>query len=356
MQQGDDQDKSEQATPYKLAQARKKGQVAKSMEVNSLVGLIVFAVIAFAFMDNTLTQLTLEIKRLLIGSGQLQVNMHSFSEISLELIAKVVTLFAPLLIGIVIFGIAVTLMQTKPVFTTEPLKPDFKKLNPVSGFKRLFSIRALFELVKSSLKIGVVSLIIFWGIDWLIDDLIASQSVHANQMSQYWGDKMLQVIVVMILVLLPFALFDLIFSKREYAKKMRMSKREVKEEIKRRDGDPHIKQKRRQIQKELYQRTSAISNVKDSDVIITNPTHFAVALKYDPKTMVAPKVVAKGTDLLADEIRREALKHNVPILRKPQLARTLFKECKIEHPIREVDYAEVVPIFRWVFDLKGKQY
>ncbi|MCW8877913.1 MAG: EscU/YscU/HrcU family type III secretion system export apparatus switch protein [Kangiellaceae bacterium] len=356
MAQNEEQDKTEEATPYKLEQARKKGQVAKSMEINSLASLSIFCLVSFALFSVMSDSVTQMMRRYLIGAGQLEIDNNSTIELFLESSINMITVFSPILGALIIIGIVVTMMQTKPVFSTEALKPNFSKLNPVSGFKRLFSIKMLFELVKTCLKLTAIGVLIYLGVEFIMPDLLSTRYLHANKLDDFWFSSFLTAGLALIAILIPFAILDLIFSKKEYAKKMRMSKREVKEEAKRRDGDPEVRKKRKQIQNELLKRTSSISNVKDSDVIITNPTHYAVALKYQPGKMIAPVVVAKGSDILADKIRRVAIEHSIPIKRQPALTRKIFKETEIDQPILEENYAEVAPIFRWAFDLKGTRY
>ena len=356
MADNEEQDKSEKATPYKLDQARQKGQVAKSMEINSMVSLTIFCLTVMALFAGISESIAQMVRRYLIGSGKIEITESSVLSLFMESTVDMVTVFSPVLVVLIIVGVGVTMMQTKPVFTTEPLKPNFNKLNPVSGLKKIFSMKTLFELVKTSLKLTAIGSLIYLGVSIVMPDLIASRFIPAHAVKDFWFDMFLTTAFALILILLPFALLDLIFTKKEFAKKMRMSKREVKEEVKRRDGDPEVRKKRKQVQNELLKRTSSISNVKDSDVILTNPTHYAVALKYKPHEMIAPIVVAKGSDLLADKIKRVALEHNIPIMRQPKLARKIFKETEIEQAIKEDNYSDVAPIFRWVFELKGKGY
>lgn len=351
-----DENKTEKASPYKLEQARKKGQVAKSMEVGSLVTLTTFTVISVGLFPWISENIAKQFKQFFIGSGQLQINSVSAVALFLESVVQIVTVFSPLIVAIVLLGIGVTMLQTKPTFSTESLKPNFSKLNPVSGFKKLFSGKALFELVKTCLKLLAIGLFFYYGLIMIMDDLLATRYLTAETVNSYWFDMFKVAAMWLILILLPFALFDLIFTKKEFAKKMMMSKREVKEEHKRRDGDPEIKAKRKKIQNELSKKTSSITNAKDADVILTNPTHYAVALKYVPHKMIAPIVIAKGSDLFADKIKRIALDHNVPIFRQPKLTRKIFKETDIDQPIQESNYSDMAPIFRWVFESKGKVF
>lgn len=355
MSQGEEQDKSEEATPYKLEQARKKGQVAKSMEINSIMSLLAFSVLMIALFSNISEQIVQSVRKYIIGASSIEVTNESVIYMFLDSSIEMITLFSPLIGALLIVGIGITIMQTKPVFSTEPLRPNFNKLNPVSGLKRIFSMKTLFEFVKTTLKMSAIAALFYLGFSMIIDQVLDIRYVQYQKQSQEWMKLATIVGFAMIVLLIPFALIDLIFSKKEFAKKMRMSKREVKEEVKRRDGDPEVRKKRKQVQNELLKKTSSISNVKDSDVILTNPTHYAVALKYRPHEMIAPLVVAKGSDLLADKIKRVALEHNIPIMRKPALARKIFKESKIDQPILEDNYSEVAPIFRWVFELKGKK-
>jgi len=354
MSENGDQDKTEKASPYKLEQARKKGQVAKSMEVNSLVTLTTFTLLGMGLFPYISEAIALLFRQFFISSGSIQINTNSAIDFFLEPVFIIFTIFSPMIVAIILLGVGVTMMQTKPVFSTEPLKPNFSKLNPVSGFKKLFSMKAVFELIKTVLKLCAIGAFFYFGLNAIMEELLASKYLSPNHVNEYWFDNFKVAALWLVVILVPFALFDLIFTKKEFSKKMRMSKREVKEEHKRRDGDPEIKAKRKKIQNELSKRTSSISNVKDADVILTNPTHYAVALKYTPHEMIAPIVIAKGSDLFADKIKRIALEHNVPIFRQPTLARKIFKETEIDQAILESNYLEIAPVFRWVFEFKGK--
>ncbi len=356
MADNEEQDKSEEASPYKLEQARKKGQVAKSIEVNSIVTLTTFTLMSMALFPLISEAVTKQFQQYFISSGYLKINTTTVIELFLDSITQMLTVLSPIIVALVLLGIGVTMMQTKPVFSTEPLKPNFSKLNPVSGFQKLFSIKIIFELVKTILKLSAIGVFFYYGLNSIMDNLLASKYLAPATVNEYWFDNFKVAAITLILILIPFALMDFIFSKREFVKKMRMSKREVKEEVKRRDGDPEVRSKRKKIQNELLKKTSSITNVKDADVILTNPTHYAVALKYIPHEMLAPIVVAKGSDLLADKIKRAALEYNVPIFRQPKLTRKIFKETEIEQPIMESNYIEVAPIFRWVFESKGKVF
>jgi len=356
MAENQEKDKTEAATAYKLEQARKKGQVAKSMELNGIVSLATFTLIVLALYEGISQDITKELKYYLVSSGSINITENATMDLFMRSSIEIITLLSPILVALIITGVIVTMIQTKPVFTTEPIKPKFNKLNPVDGFKRIFSIKTLFELIKTLLKLTVIGMLIYFGIDLLMPDLLASLQISPHKLNEYWFSVFIFTAFSFLIALLPFALLDLLFTKKEYAKKMRMSKRDIKDEVKKRDGDPEIKKKRKQIQNELLKRTSSISNVKDSDVILTNPTHFVVALKYRPHKMVAPIVVAKGSNLLAEKVKKVALSHNIPIMRQPKLTRKIFKETEIGQPILEESYAEVAPIFKWVFDLKGIRY
>ncbi|MCW8997876.1 MAG: EscU/YscU/HrcU family type III secretion system export apparatus switch protein, partial [Kangiellaceae bacterium] len=221
MAQNEEQDKTEEATPYKLEQARKKGQVAKSMEINSLASLSIFCLVSFALFSVMSDSVTQMMRRYLIGAGQLEIDNNSTIELFLESSINMITVFSPILGALIIIGIVVTMMQTKPVFSTEALKPNFSKLNPVSGFKRLFSIKMLFELVKTCLKLTAIGVLIYLGVEFIMPDLLSTRYLHANKLDDFWFSSFLTAGLALIAILIPFAILDLIFSKKEYAKKMR---------------------------------------------------------------------------------------------------------------------------------------
>jgi len=353
MSQGD-QDKTEQPTPHSLEEARKRGEVAKSADVAGSVVMIAFAAtlaltaagIAQAFADAT--------RRMIELAGNAPSINAAFAGWIARLYAPATQALAPLLLALIVAAVLGNVLQTGPMFTTHPLKPDLKRMNPANTFRRIFSLRTVWELGKLAGKfalLAAVGAVFAWKARALVEAV-------ALTLPQRLGELALSAFVTaslyVLMVLALVALTDLLFTRREFMRKMRMSRRELKEEMRRRDGDPAIKSKRRQQQRELVRKARAIARVGDSDVVLTNPTHVAVALRYRPGETMGPVVVAKGAGLIARRIRSVAARHGVPMLRLPPLARALYRECDIDAVVPEERYAELAPIYRSLWAARRK--
>jgi flagellar biosynthetic protein FlhB len=347
----DDSNKSEKATPYKLKEAQKKGQVSKSAEISGLLMFIVFSA-TLLIMGQGIWEGLIELTTKLIGSaGKLSVTNNTIFVVTFDLITKVVELFSSLIVVLILGAIFFNIIQTGPVLSSEPISPDWKKLNPVEGFKKLFAKKTLFDLFKALLKVGTVYLV--WmavGQSWL-DTIMDSYGMSISGFTNHWVASTVTLCVLLFCILLPMALLDLAFTKWDFAKKMMMSQQDVKDEHKKREGDPQVKQKQKQIQKELLKKSASLKSVKDADVIITNPEHIAVALSFVPNKMLAPKILSMGEDNNAAIIRKIARTHNVPIIRNIKLARKLYKGSVIDGYIPESCYAEVASIFKTILGL-----
>lgn len=345
MSQGD-QDKTEQPTPYRLEEARKRGEVAKSQDVSGSLVMIAFASTVALTGAGVAVALATATRQAIQLAGSAPRLDSAFVGWLSHAYAPVWQALAPLGLALLIAAVVGNVLQTGPIFSTHPLKPDFKRMNPSQAFKRIFSLRILWELgkhiAKALLLCGACALFV-WKARALVE-------ATATALPQRLGTLMLASFVktsVYVLVALAVVAFvDLLFTRREYLRKMRMSRRELRDEVKRRDGDPAVKSKQKQQLRELLKKTRALGRVQEADVILTNPTHVAVALQYKPSRMRAPVVLAKGADLLSRRIRVLAARHGIPVVPSPQLARALYRECEIDGPIPEARYAELAPIYR----------
>lgn len=345
MSQGD-QDKSEQPTPHRLEEARKRGEVAKSADVSGSLVMIVFAAtlaltaggIAIAFADAT--------RRMIGVAGNAPALNSAFAGWVAGAYGPAGQALAPLLLALVVAAVLGNVLQTGPMFTTHPLKPDIKRMNPANALRRIFSMRTLWELGKLTAKfvmLGAVAALFAWKARALVEAVVqtAPQRLGGLVLSAF-----VKASVYVMLVLALVALTDLLFTRREFMRKMRMSRRELKDEIRRRDGDPTIKSKRKQQLRELMKKARAMARVGESDVVLTNPTHVAVALRYRPGETLGPVVVAKGAGLLAQRIRTLASRHGVPTVRIPAVARALYRECDIDAVVPESVYGQLAPVYR----------
>ena len=351
-QQDQDQDKTEQATPFKLREARNRGQVSKSLEFNSFVILTSILGLVYIAGEKIITgQLALE-RALLSSAHRVSLEPASIVGWTKILLASLFNIYWPLIGLIMMVGILANLFQTGPVISFFPLKPDVKRINPVEGFKRLFSKKLLFEAFKSVLKILLFSAVVYFALMALMPKLMTLVGVNPDHYPSFLLNSTRGLIFKLLMALLLLAAADMAYTRWDFAKKMRMSRRELKEEVKRREGDPRIRAKRRELQKEAVKRAGSLSKVPEADVLITNPTHLAVALKYRRGIMLAPQVIAKGAGDLAGRMREVAREHRVPMVENKQLARKLFKKVEIEQGIPEALYPAVAKILVWVFAMR----
>jgi flagellar biosynthesis protein FlhB len=346
-----DQNKTEKPTPFKLSEAQKKGQVNKSLELNALVTSLCFiALVAMLFAQFSRT-LAEESRRLMVLSADFMWTGKNLTTLFNELTAKMLALFAPAIMILLIAAVTITVSQTGFVFTSHPLKPDFSKLNPANGIKRLFAKKVMFDLVKNVLKIGVFFLTIWFAYPWFINDVSIAMQGTAAQIPEMWLALFIKMALLAAVVALPFMLSDFLFTRWDFLHKMRMSTQEVKDEHKKREGDPQIRSKQKQLQRELLKKTAALQAVQQADVIIVNPTHIALALQYDKDKMPAPKVVALGKGELAGKIREQGRRFGIPIVQNKPLARRLYKNVQLGNYVPVDSFADLAPIFRWLLGM-----
>ena len=342
--QTQEQDRSEAATPFKLREAQRRGQVAKSLELNSLLILLV-ALGALYLWGEKFTNGMLRISERWFASAHLlQFDGHTPVQWFDEIVRTLVALFWPVLAGLIVIAALANLVQTGPIFSFFPLKPDVRRLNPVQGFKRLFSKKLLFESFKSILKILLFGVVLYYAIVGVLPQLVGLMDVHPDNYAAILLGESGGITFKLILAVLAVALLDIAFVRWDFAKQMRMSRRALREEVKRREGDPLIRAKLRALQKEAVKRTHSLGRVPQADVLITNPTHLAVALKYDRTSMTAPMTIAKGAGELALHMRARAREYGVPVVENKELARRLFGSADIDEPIPEELYPAVAQV------------
>lgn len=349
----DHQDKSEEASPFKLEEARKKGQVARSQELLSFMMVLTFLMVFSATAHQVARAFANHTHWWLSNVGRMGFSqMLAQGGHSLQII---VYALLPLVGALVLMAVLANLIFSGPVFSTFPLKPDFKRLHPVQGLKRVFSRRMLVEFVKVLVKGVLFGFVLYYAAIGLAPVLLALGSSSPLTLPQTTKTLMMKIGFSVLMVMGVAALFDIWYSRKEFGRQMRMSKRDVKDEYKRREGDPEVRAKRKGIQNELLSKAAAHSKVKDADVIIVNPTHYAVALQYRPSRMLAPVVLAMGRGLLARRINQLARRHGVPILRRPPLARALYAVGRLDSPIPDAMQDDVAHVYRWIIALPGNK-
>ncbi|HMB43632.1 MAG TPA: EscU/YscU/HrcU family type III secretion system export apparatus switch protein [Luteimonas sp.] len=348
----EDQDKTEQPTSYRLEEARKKGEVSKSPDVTGTAVLIAFAVTTVmtgAWVMQALAQATRDTLSLAGGRPTLGPGLVTWLRATYFPVWQSLT---PLALALIVIAIIANVLQTGPVFSSHPITPDFKRLNPVQTFKRLFSMRTLWELGKMVLKmllLAALGYFLFGQMRALVESVAATEPQRLPALAlKGFGKASLYVL----LILAVMAVLDFLMTRRQYMRKMRTSRRELRDEVKRRDGDPEVKSKQKRLLREILKKARSVQNAAEADIILTNPTHVAVALQYRPATMRAPIVLTKGSGYLSRRIREVASRRGVPILRSPALARALYRECEIDAPVPEKLYARLAPVYRWLFNQK----
>jgi flagellar biosynthesis protein FlhB len=349
----DDSQKTEEPTQKRLDDAREKGDVPRSQEVKHatmlLAGLIVVALMAGMITLGLLPMMTGMLGNAheftLDGQGTYDLTLGIYWQLTLAVGAPLALLFG--------FALAGGLIQGRPVFSWEKVKPTLDKISPIAGFKRLFGGMAWVEFAKTLVKFGIITaaaLYVIWPDRSLIEQSVAGEPKSALQLMMALSVKLFLAVVIAALVL---AVLDFFYQRFAYLKRQRMSRQDLKDEMKQSEGDPHIKARIRMLRMERA-RKRMMAAVPTADVVITNPTHFAVALKYDHGKMAAPSVVAKGVDSLALRIRTVAGEHQVPIVENPPLARALYASVDIDEEIPAEHYKAVAEVISYVMKLRGK--
>jgi flagellar biosynthetic protein FlhB len=344
-----EQDRSEQATPFKLREAKKRGQVPKSLEVNSWFVLASFLMVLFIWGNDMIREMAHVSRTVLSFAGKLNYTPDTLVLWLSEVFVAIALVVAPIIAVIAIVAVLMNFFQTGPIFSFHPLKPDFKKINPATGFKRIFSIRTVYETFKSLIKLALFGAIVYFFIINLLPVTMGFIHVDPDAYAFLMLEHIEDLIIQLVALLLFIALIDLVYSRRDFSDKMKMSRREVKDEVKRREGDPQVRAKMKELQREASKRAQSVSKVPDADVLITNPTHRAIAIKYERDRMAAPRVLSKGAGDLALKMREVARKHDVPIVENRTLARALFRKVEIDGEIPSMFFAEVAKILVGVY-------
>lgn len=347
-----DSDLSEDATPYKLEQARKEGSVSKSSDFIAMAMMAALVVSVYATGRDGLREL-LRMQQQILAHGSLHsMGVDATAAWMGQLAVGMLSVLGPFLLTLAVTAVLVNLFQTGPVFSFHPLKPDLSRLNPMNGIKRVFSMRTVFDTGKSLIKLAVLGSLLYMLIKDAIPGLIGLSAAQPKGYVAILLSLAGAMLVKMVLVLLVIGILDLMFSRWEYARKMRMSKRDIKDESKNREGDPRIRARISELRKEMLKRSKSMANVPKADVLITNPTRIAIALTYEHGKSAAPRVVAKGAGDLARKMRETAQRHQIPIVQNRPLARALFREVDYEGYVPEKWYPQVAKIMVWVYSMR----
>jgi len=350
-----DLDRNDAATPYKLEQARQKGQVSKSADV---VSALVFAAAVVYFYARGWDVISAQFR--FDGTMfQRAASAGTRPEVLWQLVQHGVratfVLLIPILATIMLAAVLGNVLQTGPVFTGHPLIPDWQRINPAAGFKRVMSMRTLFDAFRACVKLVVLLLVVFAALKSLLPQFHQLAGRPPLAYTRLLVEDVASLCLKLALALAVIAALDLAFSRREFAKKMRMSKRELKDEVKHREGDPRIRARLRELRREMLKRSLSLRKTGAADVLITNPTHLAVALRYRHGEMEAPLLLAKGAGGMAAAMRQIAARKQIPVVQNRTLARAIYHGMEIEQQVPHHLYADLARLMVWILAMRQKR-
>lgn len=348
-------DKTEDPTGKRLDNAREEGNIAQTMEAKILASLLA----ALILIGMLAPMMARDLKALLIPLIEhphaIVLDSGGLRQLSLELGLGVIRILAWPMVLVVVFALSLSLLQSKGfLWVPKKIVPSFEKINPLSGLKRMVSVNQLVELVKALLKLTLIGTLLFW-VTWRhLAEFQNLASIGLEDLLGYLRDHVYFLTFVTVLAVAAIAIGDYLFQRYRWMEKMRMTKQEVKDEHKQSEGDPQVKARIRSIRLSRA-RKRMMAAVPKADVVVTNPTHYAVALKYDSESMNAPTLVAKGADLIAKRIRDLATENDVPIVENPPLARALYAAVELDQEVPPEHYKTVAEVIGYVMRLKGNR-
>ncbi len=347
----DDAEKTEEPSPKKIEDARKEGNVPKSQDASGVITLFV-AILAILMLFPFMAKQVIMLFKYYFSLIGMPLDKSFMVDIAIVTFKHTLLTILPLAVAVAVAGVVAAIAQFGFLFTLDAIQPKFSKIDPIKGTKNLFSIKKIIEGVKITFKsfttlgVGFIFFFLF------IKELPTVALFSLPDQLDWLVEKMIIIAFVMLFVIFIFAIIDVIIVRKQYFDGLKMSKQELKDEMKNMEGDPLIKSKIKQKQMEMS-RQRMMSAVPEADVVITNPTHYAVALKYD-ENKAAPIVVAKGMDVIAGKIKKIARENNVHIVQNPPLARSLYNEVEVEKPIPEALFEAVAEVLAYVYKMNKK--
>jgi flagellar biosynthetic protein FlhB len=345
------QEKTEEATGRRREKAREKGNIPQSRDIVSIMPLwVIFLYLSFGgFMFTTLVAyLRTALKR----GFEVSLTDSSFIALFRGDSIKALIMMAPLFVSLLLAVMTVHFLQTGFLITTQPLTPDLSRLSPLKGMKKFFSLKFIFDALKGILKVIVLGMILYLLLKKEMTKIPFLADMDISGIEQFAFVQVKKLLLTAVVVLSIFAIIDYAYQRWQHSRDLRMTKQEIKEEYKEMEGDPRVKARIKSLQREMA-RKRMMQEVPKADVVITNPTHFAIALKYDSATMGAPTIIAKGANMIAEKIKEIAKTHGVPVFEDKPLTRSLYK-FEVNQEIPEVFYKALAAIFANVYKLKGK--
>jgi flagellar biosynthetic protein FlhB len=347
-------ERTESPSSKRRSDFRKKGQVAQSREVQAAAMftlLLLFWIFFAPIFWEQIREMTTALWR---DSGEYAITTLSLMQLSYYIGAGLAMALAPLFLVVLVVGFFATFLQIGWLFTTQPLMPDLSKLDPIKGMARFVSKRSLVEVIKSLLKVGLIGWVAYKTVKGEFDQALLLLQMPVEHTVLYLAKTAALVMAKVAAIMIVLAILDYAFVRWELEEKMKMTKQEQKEEMKETEGDPHIKSKIRSIQQQMARRRM-MAAVPEADVVITNPTHIAVAIQYQAGKMDAPLVLAKGQELVAEKIREIAREHDIPLVENPPVARLLHSKVEVGQSIPEEMFKAVAEILAYVYSLKGRR-
>jgi flagellar biosynthetic protein FlhB len=344
-------DRSEAATPYKIEKAHERGSIFRSAELSFAMVLLASVACVYGLGAQIVQGTAVLLRRGLSFAGRDELGPTSVLAYLHALGNEAVSIIAPLVFVIWITALLIGALQARGVFSAEPLKPDFSRLSPATGLKRLFSMKSLHELWRSSAKLLAIALAMtLWAKHH------AWEVIRMGQPRPMFGSGIAllgSALALLAAIVLAFALLDWCLNRWQFMREMRMSRREIRDEHKQREGDPRIKARLRELRLEWLKRSRQLARVRSADVLLTNPTHYAIALEYRHGEMPAPLITARGTGEMAQRMRAEARRRAVPVVEHAPLARALFALAESQVFVPEEHFEAVARILRWVYATRG---
>ena len=348
-------ERTERATGRRRSEARRKGQVAKSREIPSVMVLLTALSVLFLLSSYIFQQLSAVMVRSFQQIEAQFINAENIQAISMEIIWSLFRILSPVMAGVLVVALLSNYVQIGSLFSLEAIQPKFSKLSPLNGLKRILSKQSAVELLKSLFKFFIIAWAAYSVIRNELPAILTLMDRGTMGVLQFIGSVAIRIFFRTVLVMVGLAALDYAFQRWSFEKSLRMTKREVQEEYKTTEGDPLIKSRIRSVQRELA-RKRMMAEVPKADVIVTNPTHLAVALRYDREEMMAPRVVAKGAGPIAEKIKEVAQEHQVPIVENKPLAQILFKTVDLGQVIPSNLYQMVADLLAYVYRMKNKVF
>ncbi|MBN1345951.1 MAG: flagellar biosynthesis protein FlhB [Phycisphaerae bacterium] len=346
-------EKTEAPTPRRRDEAREQGQIAKSQDLGAAVTLLGGMIALYVLGDGILSKFMDGLGHFFGRNDAISLTPDQIKGSAYFAVRMLAGITLPIMAILVVLGLLVGLAQTGLLFTLKPLQPKLDKLNPINGAKRLVSARAFVRLGMSILKMLIVGTVAYLSINERLTQIVFAMNLDHWQLFGLAADLIFSLALRLGIILVILAILDYVWQRYKHEQDLKMTKEEVKEEMKRMEGDPVVKQRQRQVQQQLaLQRLR--SDVPKADVVVTNPTELAIAIKYDADEMAAPRVIAKGKDFMAQRIREIAIEYGIPIVERKPLAQALYKAVEVGQEVPPQFYKAVAEILAYVYEVTGR--